>query len=329
MISSMTSPITVGVIGATGSVGQSVVKGLLSSEINFSITSFTRQTSIDSPINHNLRNDGLAITGYDLAQPQETLVNKLRGIDILISCMNWENLHLQKHWVEPAKSAGVKRFVPSEWVAPTPPGISNVQDTKRDILAAIQRAHLSYTVIDVGCWFEVFVPKIASGRSDHAHWSLIDHRIVGDGNQKFALIDQTDIGKYVAQIITDSRTINKHVFAYTEVLSMNEIWDTMAIVSGEEPVKDHVFVEELEAIIQDYPKKVENNPETVYHPSRIQDTVNFNMAQFRISWCVRGYNTPEYGEYLGYLDFTQLFPDFPKGKSLKTYYREVVNGSAE
>lgn len=35
MISSMTSPITVGVIGATGSVGQSVVKGLLSSEINF------------------------------------------------------------------------------------------------------------------------------------------------------------------------------------------------------------------------------------------------------------------------------------------------------
>ncbi|KAJ5920452.1 hypothetical protein N7516_011310 [Penicillium verrucosum] len=318
----MTSPITVGIIGATGSVGQSVVKGLLSSEINFSITSFTRQTSIDSPINHNLRNDGLAITGYDLAQPQETLVNKLRGIDILISCMNWENLHLQKHWVEPAKSAGVKRFVPSEWVAPTPPGISNVQDTKRDILAAIQRAHLPYTVIDVGCWFEVFVPKIASGRSDHAHWSLIDHRIVGDGNQKFGLIDQTDIGKYVAQIITDPRTINKHVFAYTEVLSMNEIWDTMAIVSGEEPVKDHVFVEELEAIIQDYPKKVENNP-------GIQDTVNFNMAQFRISWCVRGYNTPEYGEYLGYLDFTQLFPDFPKGKSLKTYYREVVNGTAE
>ncbi|KAJ5991616.1 hypothetical protein N7499_004031 [Penicillium canescens] len=325
----MSSPITVGVIGATGSVGQSVVKGLLSSEINFSITSFTRQTSIDSPINQNLRKDGLAITGYDLAQPQETLVNKLRGIDILISCMNWENLHLQKHWVEPAKSAGVKRFVPSEWVAPTPPGISDVQDTKLDILAAIQRAHLSYTVIDVGCWFEVFVPKIPSGRSDHAHWSLVDHRIVGDGNQKFALIDRTDIGKYVAQIITDPRTINKHVFAYTEVLSMNEIWDTMTIVSGEEPVKDHVMVEELEAIIQDYPKKVENNPETAYHPSRIQDTVNFNMAQFRISWCVRGYNTPEYGEYLGYLDFTQLFPDFPKGKSLKTYYREVVNGSAE
>lgn len=68
----------------------------------------------------------------------------------------------------------------------------------------------------------------------------IDNRIVEDGNQKFALTDIGDIGKYVAQIVADPRTINKHVFAYTEVLSMNEIWDTMARVSGEEPEKNYV-----------------------------------------------------------------------------------------
>jgi len=68
----------------------------------------------------------------------------------------------------------------------------------------------------------------------------IDHRIVEDGNQRFALTDMADIGKYVAQIVADSRTENKHVFAYTEVLSMNEIWDVMAVASGEEPRKDYV-----------------------------------------------------------------------------------------
>ena len=68
----------------------------------------------------------------------------------------------------------------------------------------------------------------------------IDHRIVGDGNVKFALTDLLDIGKYVAQIVADPRTINRRVLAYTEVLSMNEIWGVMAKASGEDPPKDYV-----------------------------------------------------------------------------------------
>lgn len=92
----------------------------------------------------------------------------------------------------------------------------------------------------MGCWFQVFVPKVPSGRSDKANSAYIDHRIVGDGNQRFALTDMEDIGTYVAQIISDPRTLNKHVFAYTEVLSMNEIWAAMAAASGEVPPKAYV-----------------------------------------------------------------------------------------
>lgn len=57
---------------------------------------------------------------------------------------------------------------------------------------------------------------------------------------KFALTDVLDIGKYVAQIVADPRTINRGVLAYTEVLSMNEIWDVMAKASGEDPPKEYV-----------------------------------------------------------------------------------------
>lgn len=134
----------------------------------------------------------------------------------------------------------MKRFVPSEWVGPAPRGIIDIKDKKLDILGVIQRVGLPYTLIDVGCWFQVWVPKIPSGQSDHAHSIYIDHRIVGHGNQKFGLTDMGDIGKYVAQIISDERTLNRRVFAYTEVLSMNEIWDTMATVSGETPLKEFV-----------------------------------------------------------------------------------------
>ena len=49
-----------------------------------------------------------------------------------------------------------------------------------------------------------------------------------------------DIGSCVAQIISDPRTLNWYVFAYTEVLSMNDKWDTTAAASGETPLKDYV-----------------------------------------------------------------------------------------
>lgn len=58
------------------------------------------------------------------------------------------------------------------------------------------------------------------------------------------------------------------------------------------------------------------------------DTANFNMGQYRISWNIRGDNTPEYADYLGYLNFWELFPDFPRGKRLETFYREVLDKSS-
>ncbi|ODM20379.1 hypothetical protein SI65_03432 [Aspergillus cristatus] len=307
----MASPITVGVIGATGKTGQSVVQGLLSLATNFTITSFTRQASVNSLANRKLREQGVQITGYDLSQPRKLLVNQLTTIDVLISS---------------AKEAGVKRFVPSEWVGPAPHGVIDIKDKKLDILGVIQRARLPYTIIDVGCWFQVFVPKIPSGRSDKGHMIHIDHRIVEDGNQRFALTDMADIGKYVSQIVADSRTVNKHVFAYTEVLSMNEIWDIMAVASGEKPRKDYVSGKEIKEIIEACGKRLNESPESVMHPSNIMDIANFNMGQYRISWCIRGENTPEYADYLGYLDFWKLFPDFPRGRSSEAFYQEIISG---
>jgi hypothetical protein len=58
-------------------------------------------------------------------------VAQLKGIDVLISCITWEHLHPQIPWIEAAKEAGVKRFVPSEWVSPAPKGVIDIKDKVR------------------------------------------------------------------------------------------------------------------------------------------------------------------------------------------------------
>ncbi|KAL5048590.1 hypothetical protein BDW71DRAFT_205287 [Aspergillus fruticulosus] len=334
--------ITVGVIGATGTTGGMVVEGLLSSSTDFSVTSLTREVSVNNRANQHLMEKGVKIVAYDLGGPREKLVGQLKEIHVLISCNAWEHLHLQIRWIEAAKEAGMKRFVPSERVGPAPRGVIDIKDkfscgislrgalhitgrddgladqirqnSKNEILGAIQRARLPYTIINMGCWYQVWVPRVPSERSDHAHSIYIDLQVVGDGRVRFALAGLSDIGKYVAQIVADPRTLNRHVLAYTEVLSMNEIWDAMAKASGEQCLKDYVMEEELHEIIASCRKSLEASSESMSHPSNIMDTASFNMGQYCISWCARGDNTPEYADYLGYLDYWKLFPNYTKGK---------------
>lgn len=67
-----------------------------------------------------------------------------------------------------------------------------------------------------------------------------NNEIVGDGNTPLALTDLRDIGRYVARIITDDRTLNKMVFAYNTVLTQNEIFGLLEEISGEQITRNYV-----------------------------------------------------------------------------------------
>ncbi|OQE24848.1 hypothetical protein PENFLA_c009G02385 [Penicillium flavigenum] len=115
------------VIGATGTAGGNVVEGLLSST-DFAVISFTREASIDSPPNRQVKGENVQIVGYDLDGHQEKLAELLKETDVLISCIAWEHLHLQIPCIKAAKLANVKRFFPSEWVGPAPKGVIDIKD---------------------------------------------------------------------------------------------------------------------------------------------------------------------------------------------------------
>lgn len=83
-------------------------------------------------------------------------------------------------------------------------------------------------------------PSVPSGKTDHGVFADLNDRIYGDGNVPSAMMDMDDIGLYVAKIVADPRTINKKVLAYSEVLTQNQLWATVAEITGEEPLRPTV-----------------------------------------------------------------------------------------
>lgn len=55
-----------------------------------------------------------------------------------------------------------------------------------------------------------------------------------------ALTDLRDIGKYVAKLIVDDRTLNKMVLVYNEIWTPNQVYDLMEKKSGEKLERSYV-----------------------------------------------------------------------------------------
>jgi hypothetical protein len=86
------------------------------------------------------------------------------------------------------------------------------------------------------------IPRLPSGRTDYARFRELtgDNMIPGDGDIPNALTHVDDVGRYVARIIADPRTLNKMVFAHNEVLTANKAYDMMESLSGEKIQRNYV-----------------------------------------------------------------------------------------
>jgi hypothetical protein len=57
--------------------------------------------------------------------------------------------------------------------------------------------------------------------------------------------------------------------------------------------------------------------------------LKFSVFQYMYSCGVRGDNTPEHAAYLGYLDAKDMYPDLKGRRTLESFYREVLDGTAQ
>ncbi|KAH8893547.1 NAD(P)-binding protein [Thozetella sp. PMI_491] len=309
----------VAIVGATGETGWSIVNGLLESlEPRFELVALTRPSSFAKPRNIALQQRGVKLVATDLDGPEEELVKSLAGNDVLISALNPSAFAAQIPLANAAKLAHVRRFIPCSFATVGPPR------GKEDIFDHVKKLHLPYTIIDVGWWFQLSIPRVASGRTDYAT-IMPANTIAGNGDVPSALTDSRDIGRWVARIISDDRTLNKMVLAYNEVLSQNQVISLFEKLSGEMVERNTRFIditpgqlpeERIHDIIRQAEKS--NDPKAIHQ---------LWSMQYLHSFGIRGDNTPSYAEYLGYIDATKLYPDVER-TSLESFFQEVLSGNA-
>lgn len=56
--------------------------------------------------------------------------------------------------------------------------------------------------------------------------------IPGDGNVLSAFTDARDDGRFVVKTIVDPQTINKSLFCYSKMMTMEQVYDVLNRVSG-------------------------------------------------------------------------------------------------
>ncbi|KAK1855478.1 isoflavone reductase family protein [Colletotrichum chrysophilum] len=330
----------VSIIGATGETGQSIIDGLLKStepKYGQDITALTRPASMQKPEVLDLQKKGIHIVAANLEGPEDALTEILKGTDVMISAINAGNLMAQIPLINASKAAGVGRFIPCFFATIVPPkGILKLRDIKEDVLNHVKKVRLPYTAIDVGWWYQITLPRLASGRIDYAT-TLVTDGIGGDGNMLSAITDVRDIGTYVARIIADPRTLNHMVFAYNELITQNQVYDLLEKMSGEKVKRNHVSCLQLiiaasglngqqisvEAIKAGVAQMEASNlgPES----PEFYELIRF---QYWHSWAIRGDNTPEYAKYLGYLNTKDLYPDIGF-ISFQDYVQEVLDGKGK
>lgn len=109
---------------------------------------------------------------------------------------------------------------------------------KEQILDHIKKLYVPYTVIDIGWWYQMVTPRSPMEPDPKAFTQPMP--IVGYGDVKIGLTDNRDIGRFVARIIADERTLNQSVFAFGDLKTLTEAWTEVDDVFGTTVMKSHV-----------------------------------------------------------------------------------------
>ncbi|KAL1759433.1 hypothetical protein FB107DRAFT_287665 [Schizophyllum commune] len=285
---SQTKPLVV-VFGATGETGQSIVQGLLHSNA-FRVAAVVRDPA--KPTAVKVAGWGATLVKADLEDAtQERLQEILKDADIAITTVPPQLLEAQTRIVDAAKAAGVKRFVPDDFATEAPKGVLRLHDKKLAIRDYIQRSGVPYTFIEVGWWLELFIPYPPQFTGLVAD---VTRQLTGKSSQPLAVTDLRHIGTYVARVLQDERTLNKRVFLWEDVTTLDEAWK----------IAEETFGEEITNLkkVQLAALRATTAPEAPY-------SIVLSTAEYGNSLYIRGDNTPEKAKASGALLFKELYPE--------------------
>ncbi|KAG4416856.1 hypothetical protein IFR04_009998 [Cadophora malorum] len=314
----MPAKLEVVLVGASGATGVSIINTLLKEpEIFPSLAPAlsTNQSGFD------LAKRGIRVLAVDLLGPENDLFTALKGTQVVISTIFPLGTHQEQiNLVNASHKAGVSRIVPGCWGPVVPPaGVLTMREEKEQIINHIKKIKLPYTIIDVGNWYQTNLPRVPSGKLDYMITEQMRY-LSSEVDAKVAMSDIRDIGKQVAKIIVDERTLNKYVLAFSEILTQRELLDVVRKCTGEEPLVKEVTNAEVENLLSDA-KDV-----SMSDPTNIVKAVQLAVLEYFYSWAIRGDTSIENAKYLGYLDTKELYGENPNLTSFNAFVDEIIQG---
>ncbi|WQF77048.1 Putative NmrA-like domain, NAD(P)-binding domain superfamily [Colletotrichum destructivum] len=313
--------INVAIFGATGESAGAILDGLLeSTNPRFEVTALARLSTTSKPAYQKLALKGVKVVAVDFEGPVTEVSKALEGHDIVVASVPPTAVEAQLVLVHAAKLAGIKRFVPSAFaMAIAPSGVSS----KDKIYAELFAIGLSFTIIDVGWWYNGFVPKLPSGRTDYMMVlpEFMCNLIPGNGDTKTHVVAYNDIGRLVARIIADPKTINKKILASGAVMSFNEMFDIAEELSREKTKRKYAPAEHLRSMINHFDTQLTLSPEDrTLHMGKI-------CMEYYYSSFVDGDNSPDGVARLGYVLATELYHDF-QPTTFRQFFQDVLESKA-
>lgn len=225
--------IKVALAGATGNLGPAILKELLDAGFEVTILSRKESKAVDSL--PSLSNKQIVKVDYSNT---EELHAALKGIEVVISNLAGHALDIQKPLIDAAVTAGVKRFIPSEFGSDLEneknralPVFAGKIETRK-YLEDVGKAHrdFTYTYVLNNAFFDwglssgfVINPKKHSA-------TLYD-----GGNVKISFTTLASVGKAVVGIVRhQDETKNRSIYIHDVVATQNELIELVKSIDGQE-----------------------------------------------------------------------------------------------
>jgi len=238
---------TIGVVGATGALGHLIVKEFLKhKEFKVKVlvrsipTAGEKKTWIEEHKAH-----GATVHQVNFHDMND-LKKALEGVHVLISALNGPALmDEQMKLVEAAKSAKVKRFIPSEF------GIDSslnhpepFAQAKMTVQKAVKNSGMEYTFFYNGLFMDnTFLPWF--GFDLHKHTI----KIMGEGKSLASFMHRCDVAKYVVEsVLHPEKSCNKELRFEAEHCSLTHVVDMlkkMDTFKGKDLKVEHIKKEEV------------------------------------------------------------------------------------
>ncbi|CEJ82111.1 hypothetical protein VHEMI02198 [[Torrubiella] hemipterigena] len=245
-------------VGAAGSVGEAVLAALVASK-KFNIKIIRRLGSTSAAP------DGITVEDVDF-DSHEALVKSLEGQDAVVSTVGGPGVPVQKNFIDAAVTAGVQRFIPSDFGSNLyhPSATSNpIFAQKLKILAyLVEQAKASSLT-----WTSVATNALLDWGIEHdfiLNFSEYKPSIIDGGDFEFTTTRLTTAAEAVVQILLKpEETKNRAVYLEDYRISQNQFLALAQKVAPNKPWQvNHITSQDLTKVGEENLAKGLMGPET-------------------------------------------------------------------